>query len=311
MTKILHLKDLPITENTVCTVGNFDGLHLGHKEIIKKVKDIAKKENLKSLVITFYPHPRKILNPEKPICSIVNLETKVYLFKKENVDYLLIIEFRQNFYQKSAFEFLNFLKDTLKCKILIVGKDWKFGFKQEGNIEYAKKVGNSLGIKVIPVEDIKSNSSRISSSLIRELLSKGDLKKIEKLLGRKYFLIGKVVKGDGKGREIGFPTINLKPDDDLCLKKGVYAGYLEKDEKLYKAVINYGNRPTIDGKKTFIEIHIIEEGFNTKIEEDYLKVHFIQYLREEKKFESIEDLKNQIKLDIQKAKEVLEVEKVV
>ncbi|MFN3978407.1 MAG: adenylyltransferase/cytidyltransferase family protein, partial [Sulfurihydrogenibium azorense] len=111
MTKILHLKDLPITESTVCTVGNFDGLHLGHKEIIKKVKDIAKKENLKSLVITFHPHPRKILNPKKYKCSIVNLETKIYLFKKENIDYLLIVEFNKDFYQKSAFEFLNFLKN--------------------------------------------------------------------------------------------------------------------------------------------------------------------------------------------------------
>ncbi|ACN98668.1 riboflavin biosynthesis protein RibF [Sulfurihydrogenibium azorense Az-Fu1] len=311
MTKILHLKDLPITESTVCTVGNFDGLHLGHKEIIKKVKDIAKKENLKSLVITFHPHPRKILNPKKYKCSIVNLETKIYLFKKENIDYLLIVEFNKDFYQKSAFEFLNFLKNALKCKVLIVGKDWKFGFKQEGDIQYAKKVGSSIGIKVIPIEDIKSNSSRISSSLIRELLSKGELKKVEKLLGRRYFLIEKVVKGDGKGREIGFPTINLKPDDDLCLKKGVYVGYLEKDEKVYKAVINYGNRPTLDGKKTFIEVHLIEDKVDLKTEEDYVKVYFIEYLREEKKFESVEDLKNQIKLDIQKAKEVLEVEKVV
>ncbi len=310
MTKILTLKDLPITEGTVCTVGNFDGLHLGHKEIIKKLKETAKKESLKSLVLTFYPHPRKVLNPIKFKCSIVNLETKIYLFKKENLDYVVIVEFNKNFYQKTAYEFLKFLKESLHCKVLIVGKDWKFGYKREGNIEYAKEVGKTLGIHVISIEDITINSHRVSSSLIRDLLKGGYLEKVSKLLGRKYFLIEKVVKGDGKGKELGFPTINVKPDEDLCLKKGVYAGFLEKDQKLYKAVINFGNRPTIDGTKTFIEIHLLETTENLPNENDFIKVYFIKYLREEIKFECVESLKNQIKLDIQIALEVLENEKI-
>lgn len=310
MTKILTLKDLPIKEGTVCTIGNFDGLHIGHKEIIKKVKELGKRENLKSLVMTFNPHPRKVLNPKNFKCSIVNLETKIYLFKKENLDYLLIIEFNKNFYQKTAYEFLKFLKERLNCKILIVGKDWRFGYKREGNIEYAREVGKELGIRVIPMEDITINNHRISSSLIRELLKQGELEKASKLLRRRYFLIEKVVRGDGKGRELGFPTINLKPDDDLCLKKGVYAGFLEKDGKIYKGVINFGNRPTIDGTKTFIEIHLLDTLQQFPKEDDFVKIYFIKYLREEIKFDCIESLKNQIKLDIQKALEVLENEKI-
>lgn len=310
MTKILTLKDLPIKEATVCTVGNFDGLHLGHKEIIKKIKEFGKKENLKSLVLTFYPHPRKVLNPDSFKCSIVNLETKTYLFKKEKLDYVVIVEFNKNFYHKTAIEFLKFLKESLYCKVLIVGKDWKFGYRREGNIEYAKEVGKTIGMKVITVEDITINNHRISSSLIRELLKNAQLEKASKLLGRKYFLIEKVVKGDGKGKEIGFPTINVKPDEDLCLKRGVYAGFLEKNENLYKAVINFGNRPTVDGTKTFIEVHLLETPENLPKENDTVKIYFIKYLREEKKFDSIENLQNQIKLDIQKALEVLESEKI-
>ncbi|MGC8941621.1 MAG: bifunctional riboflavin kinase/FAD synthetase [Sulfurihydrogenibium sp.] len=309
MSKILTLKDLPIEEETACTVGNFDGLHTGHREILKRLKEISKKENLKSLTVTFNPHPRKVLNPEKYNCSIVNLDTKVYLFENEGLDFLLIIEFTNDFYKKSAYEFMEFLKYSLNCKVLIVGKDWKFGYKGEGNINYAKEVGEKLGIKVISVEDITLNNSRISSSFIRELLKKGDLENVSKLLGRKYFLIEKVVKGDGKGKEIGFPTINLKPDEDLCLRKGVYAGFLEKDAQIYKAVINFGNRPTVDGSKTFIEVHLLQKPHKFPEENEKVKIYFIKYLREERKFDSIDSLKNQIKLDIQIALEVLEREK--
>ncbi len=302
---ILKLQDLPIEENTVCTIGNYDGIHKGHQEILKKLKEISNSRNLKTVVITFYPHPRKILNPSQYKCLIVNLETKIDLLKKENIDYILIVDFNKQFYEKSPEEFLKFLKESLNCKILVVGKDWRFGYRASGDINLAIEFSKDLSYELYIIEDVKDKDKRISSSEIREYLKNGNIEKVKELLGRDYYLIEKVVEGDKKGREIGFPTLNLKPDDDICLKKGVYAGYVCFKGICQKAVINYGNRPTVDGEKTFMEAHIIEDyKINPKVN-DYIKVIFKHYLREEKKYNSIEDLKNQIKLDIEIAKNIL------
>jgi len=302
---ILRLTDLPIKEKTACTIGNFDGVHKGHKKILDKLKNIASERNLKTVVITFYPHPRKILNPKQYKCSIVNLETKVQLLKEAKIDYILVVDFDKNFYEKQPEDFLNFLKEKINCKYLVVGKDWRFGYKRSGDINLAKSLEEKLDYKVVIIEDITEENKRISSSDIRDFLKNGNLKRAAQLLGRDYYLIDKVVEGDKKGRELGFPTINLKPDDDLCLKKGVYAGFICYENVYQKAVINYGNRPTVDGTKTFMEAHIIEDLKIHPKTNDYVKLIFKTYLREEKKFNSIDELKNQIKLDIQKALEVL------
>ncbi len=302
---ILKLKDLSLKENTACTIGNYDGIHKGHQEILRKLKEIAKDKNLKTVVITFYPHPKKILNPSKYKCLIVNLETKVDLLKKENIDYILIVDFNKQFYQKSPEEFLKFLKEYLNCRALVVGKDWRFGYGAKGDINLAKELSKDLDYEVFTIEDVKDGDKRVSSSEIRKYLKNGDVGKVKEFLGRDYYLIEKVVEGDKKGREIGFPTLNLKPEEDVCLKKGVYAGYVCFREICQKAVINYGNRPTVDGKKTFMEAHIIEDYKISPTVNDYIKVIFKHYIREEKQFKSVEDLKNQIKLDIEVAKNIL------
>ncbi|MEJ5172614.1 MAG: bifunctional riboflavin kinase/FAD synthetase [Hydrogenothermaceae bacterium] len=305
MTEVLSLYRIDIKEPTVCTIGNFDGVHLGHKALIEKVKEESLKLNAKSMVITFFPHPRKVLSPQNYKCSIVNFETKIDLLKGENVDYILIVDFNERFYKKSPAEFMNFLKEKLNCRKIVVGKDWRFGYKKEGDIEFAKEYGKQIGIDVEDFGIVYLDQEKISSSKIRELLLAGNVKEAKKYLGRDYFLREKVVKGDGVGRKIGFPTINLKPDEELCLKMGVYTGFLEFEDNRYPVVINYGNRPTVDGKKIFMEAHIIENFDRAMRENSIVNIYFIERLRDEVKFESVEELKKQIESDVEKAKEVL------
>jgi riboflavin kinase/FMN adenylyltransferase len=308
MTKIIYEKDLPLSESVVCTIGNFDGFHKGHREILHILKEEAEKSKKKSMVITFYPHPKKVLQKDSSHCNITNIETRNFLLSKEGIDYLLVIKFDENFYKKSPEQFLKFLTEKVKCKKLIVGHDWKFGYKKEGDIKLAKEIGKKIGLEVFEIPPITKNGKRISSTIIRQFLKEGDVEKASKYLGRQFFIFGKVVSGDKKGREIGFPTINIQPPEDFCLRKGVYAGYVIIKNKRYPAVINYGNRPTVDGKKVFIEVHVLEP-FKDKLDEEYIQVCFLKFIRDEKKFPDIEKLQKQINEDIKTAKEVLKVAK--
>ncbi len=301
--------NLPLRDNTACSIGNFDGFHLGHQKILNKLIEEAKKRNLKTVVVTFDPHPKKILSGEN-VCTITNLETKLAFLSKLEIDYLLIIRFDENFYRMKPDEFLNFLSEMLSCKLIVVGEDWRFGYRKQGDIEFAKKYGDILGVEVIPVKSEKINGKKISSSTIRKLLKEGKVEEISVFLGRKYCIFGKVVKGHGKGKLMGFPTINVKLPPDMCLKRGVYAGYVIINHNSYRAAINYGKRPTIDGKDEFLEIHVIDRD-KLNIDTEYIKVIFESFIREEKKFQNIDALKSQISLDIKKIKEVLNKNEVV
>ncbi len=297
-------EDLPLDFETACTVGNFDGFHIGHQKILKKLKEKAEERKLKTVVVTFSPHPKKILSKES-ICTITNIETRLAFLSKIGIDYLLVIKFDKAFYKKSPEDFLRFLKEKLKCKLLVVGEDWKFGYRKKGNIEFALKFGESLGIEVIPVKHEKINNVKIGSSIIRKLLQEGKVEELPTYLGRKYCIFGKVIKGHGRGKSIGFPTINIKLPSDMCLKRGVYAGYVIINGDTYRAAINYGKRPTVDGKEEFLEIHIIDDfHFNNCV--DYVKIILEKYIREEKSFENIERLISQISSDVKKIKEVLD-----
>ncbi|NPA52161.1 MAG: bifunctional riboflavin kinase/FAD synthetase [Aquificae bacterium] len=302
-TKKISEKELPLKEKTVCTIGNFDGFHLGHQKILKKLKEITTQKNLKAVVVTFDPHPKEFIKKTK-ICTITNLETKLAFLSKMGIDYMLVIKFDKNFHTKSPKQFLEFLKEKLNCEAVVVGEDWKFGYKKSGDIKTAKELGKHLNITVIPVPAEKLSKEKISSTFIRKLLQEGKVDKIKEYLGRKYCILGKVVKGAGKGHQLGYPTINVKLPKSMCLKRGVYAGYVIIDDKFYPAAINFGRRPTIDGKEEFLEIHIISSYENNK-KLEYIKVIFEKFIREEKKFSDINQLKMQIQKDIEKIKEVL------
>ena len=303
--KVLSEKDLPLKENAVCTIGSFDGFHIGHKKILEKVKKRAQEEHRKSLVITFNPHPKKLLSPEKAPCTITDIETKKELLKREKIDYLYVINFNKEFSKISAKDFLKFLTEKLKCKHIIVGYDWQFGYKKEGNVYFAEKYEKELGFTLEIVEPILKDDIRVSSTMIRDLLKKGDVEKASYFLGRKYCIKGKIIKGQQLGRKIGFPTINIKPPEDLCLKTGVYAGFIEVDNKIYPAVINFGYRPTVDGKNLVLEAHILNSNIDVK--GSFAKIIFLSRIRDEKKFKNIENLQAQISEDIKKAKKILEV----
>lgn len=292
-----------------CAIGNFDGVHIGHKKILEILRNEAEMSGLGSAVITFDPHPRKILYPESFKCSIVNLETKKYLLKKEGIEHIIVINFTEDFHKKSAKEFMDFLREKLNCRKIIIGKDWRFGHNREGDVQFATLYGKQIGIEIITVDEVRVNGEKISSSKIREFLKDGNLSQASNLLGRDYFLREKVVRGNQIGRQIGFPTINFKPEEELCLKRGVYAGFVELENKKLPAVINFGYRPTVDGNNLVLEAHVIENINNFDIEEGLLiNVYFTEYIREEIKFGHIEQLKEQILADIRKTKEVLDVE---
>ncbi len=295
---IINDKNLPITPKTACTIGTFDGIHKAHKKIIQELK---KNKDLKSLVITFEPSPKLFFSKDK--CLITDLETKKYILEKLEIDYLYIIKFNSQFMKTKAEDFLKFLVEKLNCKKLVIGYDWKFGNNKEGDIHFLNRKKDLFQYEIKVINPIIEEDIRISSTKIRELLKIGKVDTVKKFLGRNYFLRGKVIEGDKLGRRLGFPTVNIIPDKNLCLKKGVYGGFVEYKNYMYKAVINYGFRPTVNGEKLLLEAHILDENLN--LYNQYINIHFIKFIREEKKFFSVDELVNQIKLDIIKAKNIL------
>ena len=299
--KTISIKDTPLKENTACSIGNFDGFHEGHLKVLETLKKEAKERNLKTVVVSFNPHPREVFTGQT-LCKITNLETKKEFLKKLGIDYFLVISFTKEFAKRTPDEFIDFLKNNLNCKLVVVGKDWKFGKDKKGDINYLKNF-----IEVIPVKKVLLNKDKLGSSVLRKLLKEGNIEKINKLINRIYYIKGKVVKGRGLGKKLGFPTINVEPQENLCLKYGVYAGFIEINGKIYKSAINFGVKPTFEGKNPLIEAHIIQ-NFHEESNQDFAKVYFIKYIREEKKFESLEKLRNQILMDVKKIGEILNEE---
>ncbi len=293
------LESLP--EKTALTVGNFDGIHLGHRYLINKLKEKAKEKNLKTVVLTFCPHPLKVLAPNLLLCELTDIEEKIELFGELGIDYLCFIRFDKEFAQIHARDFLeDILYKRLGCRYLLVGYDWRYGYKREGEIELAKEVGKELGFEVEEAKPFKINDHIVSSTLIRRLLKEGRVEDVKEYLGHYYWIRRKVVKGEGRGGKIGFPTANLQNTDNLCLKEGVY---LVRVDERYYGVANYGYRPTFGGKKKVLEVHILD--FEGNLRGERVKVEFLKFLREEKRFLSIEELINQIKKDIETAKRYL------
>jgi len=298
--KIIKDNNIKLTDDTACTIGTFDGIHKAHIKIIDKLKEY----DYKSMVITFDPPPKQYFGDRfKNFCIITDLETKIDIFEKLKVDYLFIMKFDEQIIKTQAEKFLEFLVKNLRCKALIIGYDWKFGHQKKGDIDFLKKYQRVYNYKIDIVDAVMENDTRISSSVIRELLKKGLVDKVSKYLGREYYIRGRVISGNQLGRKLGFPTLNLNPKGNLCLKKGVYAGFVIYRNMRYKSVINYGYRPTIDGKKLLIEAHLLDENLN--IQNEYINVVFSKFIREEKKFKSLEDLTNQIKTDILNSKKIL------
>ena len=290
--------------SSIITLGNFDGLHLGHQELIRKIIFRAKETGGLSMVVTFRPHPLKILAPEKcpPLISIY--EEKIQLLEKLGIDVLVKIPFTLDF---SAMEPRDFVKDILVdllgAKEIFVGYNYRFGKGRKGNILMLRELGEELGFIVREVEQVSLNGEVISSTRIRQLLINGEVEHATKLLGRPYALFGIVVKGDGRGRGLGFPTANIVSRHSIIPSNGVYAVKLFVRDKYYNGIVNIGIRPTFDTKSMAIEVHIFD--FDEDIYGEELTIYFASKIREERKFGSAEALVNQINTDINTAKDLL------
>lgn len=294
-------------EKAVVTSGTFDGVHDGHKVIFDRLKAIAQKINGESVVLTFWPHPRLILsNHNSDIRLLSTLDEKIELLKKEAIDHIVILPFTKTFSQKTSTDFIQeILINKIGTKKLVIGYDHKFGRNQEGSFEYLSKNNDLFPFEVeeIPRQDLENIG--ISSSIIRKSLTEGNIHQATKFLGRPYKLCGKVVIGEQVGRKIGFPTANIKVDDDIKLipADGVYAVKASVSNISYDGMLNIGIRPTLDGKTKSIEVNIF--NFKEDIYGSNLCIDFFELIRKEKKFARLTELQEQLVID------KIEVEKIL
>ena len=296
------IKDIEKVEDSVLTIGTFDGVHAGHRDIIAKLKGYAESKNLRDVVITFEPHPRTVVS-DYDIKLISTLDEKIELLNSLGVSNLLVINFTKEFSQQSSAEFIkNIVCNEIGSKHIIIGHDHKFGKDRGGNEDELKRFGSANGFTVEIVEPVSKNKNVVSSSLIRKALLNGEVELASKLLGRNYCFHGKVVKGVSRGTILGFPTANIEIENDrkLIPHNGVYIVECKIYDQIVFGVMNIGMRPTFaDTKSVIIEVHLIE--FNKEIYGEEIRVSILKRLRDEKKFESKEELIYQIERDKRKA----------
>ncbi len=299
-------------KKAIITIGNFDGVHLGHQKIIEEVVKTAKKIKGTSIVMTFDPHPMRFFHPEKRFPLLTLCDEKARIIEKFGIDILLCVTFNSEFASIEPEDFIkNILVDKLKIKHLIIGKDYRFGKDKKGDVKLSKKYG--FGITV--VNPVKLKGTVIKSSRIRAMIQKGNVSGASKFLGRPYSIEGTVIKGTGRGSKIlGFPTANILTSSELIPSDGVYAVKVKiesdlnnnkknKKEILYNAVCNIGTNPTFGPNELSIEVHIPD--FNMDLLHKMVKIYFIERIRPEKKFPGPEKLVLAIKKDIKKAMEIL------
>ena len=287
--------------NSVIAIGNFDGLHLGHQKVINEAKQKAKKYRLPFGVMTFEPVPVMFFNKKIKNHRINSIEQKMSQLKKFKLDFLILVKFNKMFSSQSAEEFIKkmIFKKT-KCKYLYVSKNFKFGYKRQGNISTLKKFEKKYRFKNIVTKPYKKNNKIISSTFIRKKIRSGKILEVNKLLNRNWSIIGKVVKGQRRGRKIGFPTCNLKLNDYVIPKLGVYAVRVKNNNFNKNGIANIGYRPTFKGQNLLLETNIF--GINKNLYNKVISINFKKFIRPEKKFRNLEHLKKQIKLDIKQAK---------
>jgi len=286
---------------TVVAIGNFDGLHLGHQKVLKQARDRAKKYKLKFGVVTFEPVPVMFFNKNIKNHRINSLKQKILALKKLKLDFLRIIKFNKKFSKLSPEQFIErIIYKNLNSKFVFVSKNFRFGKNREGGIRTLIKHEKYFSYKTIVTKPLEKNNQVLSSSIIRSKISSGKIDKANNFLGRKWCVFGKVIKGKKRGRKIGFPTCNIKLKDYVLPKLGVYSVTVKANKFNRKGVANIGYRPTFNGKSLLLEVNIF--GIKENLYKKVIEVNFIKFIRGERKFRNINELKKQIKKDIKKAK---------
>ncbi len=298
--KIYHkLKDISLLNNPVATIGMFDGVHLGHKQIIDKLKTTAKTIGGESVALTFDTHPRMVLQHDAYKLKFINsYQEKINLIENMGVDHLVFLPFTREFSMQTTAEFVkNFLVDILNIKALIIGYDNRFGNKENNNFNELFNLSRNNHFEIAKAEVKSIDNITVSSTKIREALDKGDIRFANKLLGYQYQLLGKVVMGNQIGQKIGFPTANIDLENDFKLipSIGVYAILVEYKDTIYKGMLNIGIRPTLNINKLSIEAHIFD--FNKDIYGQYLKIFLVDKIRDEQRFNGLDELVIQLQKD--------------
>ncbi len=288
------------------TIGNFDGVHLGHQALFRKVVDIAKETGGDKVALTFHPHPMKVLRPDNPPKLISTLEQKMELIMASGIDHLVCFPFTREFAATSARDFVEgILWHSLGVADLVVGYDYACGKGRQGDISFLRQMGKQLGFRVHVVPPVKVDGRTVSSTAIRELVRQGNMQDVKKMLGRYYQIRGVVRKGKRRGGPVvGFPTANLAINkEDLCPRPGVYAVQVVHGEHSHCGVVNIGYNPTFGDNKLGAEVHIFD--FSKDIYGHEIKVNLVERIRGERKFSGAKELAAQISKDIELAREIL------
>jgi len=297
MQGIKSLKDIPSPpDNCAVAIGNFDGVHLGHRKILHVLTEDAKKNNLFPLLLTFHPHPAKILAKRK-IELLQTIEQRLDEIKKSGIQMIVVLSFDHNLSQITAEEFIRtIIIQKLMAKKVIVGDNFRFGKDRDGDVTKLQELASRYGFSIQSIPPVTVHGSAVSSSLIRKLLQKGEIKKANMLLGRPYEIEGTVVRGKSRGKRLGYPTANIHPLNDIA-PPGVFISNVGIGSHIYPSITHVGSKPTFNEKDIMIESYIID--YNDSLYKKKLRVSFLEKIREEKKFETPEALSLQIKKDLE------------
>jgi riboflavin kinase/FMN adenylyltransferase len=294
-----HIDEFKAVNNAVVTIGTFDGVHLGHRKIIARIKELADEIGGETVILTFFPHPRMILHPEDESIKLINtINEKADLLEKLGVDHLIITPFSRDFSNQTA---EGYIRDVLVNKIgtkkIVIGYDHRFGKDRQGGLDDLLKLGPVYGFDVVEIPEQDINDVAISSTRIRNALLEGKIELANEFLGYPFYITGKVIRGDQIGRQIGYPTANIVIEEryKLIPSDGIFAAKINIQGNLYKGMAYIGSRPTINGVSRNIEINIFD--FNKEIYNEQVTLHFYNYVRGDVKFNGLDELKVQLAQD--------------
>jgi riboflavin kinase/FMN adenylyltransferase len=290
--------------HAVVTVGNFDGVHLGHRAIFKTIRQAAAKLGGVSVVVTFAPHPLKVLAPERDFWLITTYAEKERLIAESGIDVLVIVPFSREFSDIPAEKFVrDILVGSIGMESLVVGFDYVFGRNRQGDVNLLRKLGEEIGFSVDVLDQVGNDKTGFSSSMVRELISSGDVRGVVPLLGRYFSVGGEVVHGFHRGKQLGFPTANIEVEEDLLPKAGVYAVKVEGDGWVRDGACNIGNNPTFYGSRVTVEVHLLD--FDADLYGSSLRIYFVERVRDEREFSDIFSLQEAIRNDVSRCREIL------
>lgn len=294
------LYNIKMNERLCIALGTFDGVHSGHKKIIQDVVNTSRGKNIKSAVLTFDNHPNTILKPDEGIMLITDNKAKARILSSLGVDYLFFIKFDNEFANTEAREFIKILRNNFNAEVLACGFNYSFGKKGKGNIQLLQKLKSEFNYELHVIDRVTYHNHIVSSSAIRKKLEAGKISDANSLLGHKLFYTGIVKKGKMLGRSLGFPTANIEVIKNSCLKNGVYITNTYIEGKAYNSISNVGYNPTVGNDKRNIETYILD--FDDNLYGKEIKIEFLEFIREEKKFESVDELKKRVDRDINTAR---------